>query len=533
MRTELKKDKYQRHIVEYWVDVKTSGSLSKTSREEFNQTVEIVDDNLQLPPPQLGNEALPCYDEEDDEDDDDDDEEEDGTEPRDKTSSVTPKLKRKRRGKTPSPKSKLAAKKKREKAEEVESALEDIDKIPDVLKEILKLRIKIDNTLDQLHKKNHGKDSGTTKTIGKLKEHLAQVEKLWTSRITMEEKKLKRTVLRSKPAVKSKAKGKRKATKAGGDSAEGSDEDEDEDDEKSATKHENASGRAFVKEGLSCPELRDLFYNGVTLKLNGGEDKTFFLVFTKSVKRVVSATCVVLGKKATIRTITVNVVPQSSAKEFMHKFDLFHTLHKGPGDIPVQLTAIYEMASEYCKSQNIPLHMDALTRNWFKGADTTAMCCFLENFWSNHISSLDAPDAYLSSMLDALRSANAFMRLLFRSGLWLSLDRCRAVAKAGLGFLKAYLEASHAAYTMRRTRFKVTPKFHAMIHIVDTLVCASNAKRQWTLSPLSESTQIDEDFVGRIASITTSVDSRVVHKQTLDRYKTNVWKHLTGRSEKE
>ncbi|CAE7259546.1 unnamed protein product [Symbiodinium sp. CCMP2592] len=124
MRTELKKDKYQRHIVEYWVDVKTSGSLSKTSREEFNQTVEIVDDNLQLPPPQLGNEALPCYDEEDDEDDDDDDEEEDGTEPRDKTSSVTPKLKRKRRGKTPSPKSKLAAKKKREKAEEVESALE-------------------------------------------------------------------------------------------------------------------------------------------------------------------------------------------------------------------------------------------------------------------------------------------------------------------------------------------------------------------------------------------------------------------------
>ena len=160
------------------------------------------------------------------------------------------------------------------------------------------------------------------------------------------------------------------------------------------------------------------------------------------------------------------------------------------------------------------------------------MCYFLEDFWSSHISSLDAPDAYLSSMLDSLRAANAFMRILFRSGLWLSLDRCRAVAKAGLAFLKAYLEASHAAYTMGRTRFKVTPKFHAMIHIVDSLVCASNAKQRWTLSPLSESTQMDEDFVGKVASITTSVDVRVVHSQTLDRYKTNVWKHLTGRSQK-
>ncbi|CAE7259534.1 unnamed protein product [Symbiodinium sp. CCMP2592] len=358
--------------------------------------------------------------------------------------------------------------------------------------------------------------------------------------------------------------------------------------------------RGFILDGIFehlAEELRDLFYNGVTLKLNGGEDKTFFLALIgikgdwpiqarmgnlqrhfcrKGVYKVSekSGFCHLCrageegynpndySERAAWRSTFLKFppwssegpfcrVPQSSAKEFMHKFDLFHTLHKGcfaelagsPGDIPVQLTAIYEMASEYCKSQNIPLHMDALTRhllkfsgdaeNWFKGADTTAMCCFLENFWSNHISSLDAPDAYLSSMLDALRSANAFMRLLFRSGLWLSLDRCRAVAKAGLGFLKAYLEASHAAYTMRRTRFKVTPKFHAMIHIVDTLVCASNAKRQWTLSPLSESTQIDEDFVGRIASITTSVDSRVVHKQTLDRYKTNVWKHLTGRSEKE
>ena len=119
-----RRDKYQRHIVEYWIDVKTSGSLSKASREEFSQYVEIIDDNLQLPPPQLGNEALPCYDEEDDDDDDDGDEDDGADRRDDKSSNATPAGKRKRRGKTPSPKSKLMAKRKREKEEEVEHALE-------------------------------------------------------------------------------------------------------------------------------------------------------------------------------------------------------------------------------------------------------------------------------------------------------------------------------------------------------------------------------------------------------------------------
>ena len=119
-----RRDKYQRHVLEYWIDVRTSGSLSKASREEFSQHVEIIDDNLQLPAPQLGNECLPCYDEEDDDDDGDDDD--DCAEPKeDKTSTVTPKGAPRKRGKTPSPKSKLLSKRKREKEEEVESALED------------------------------------------------------------------------------------------------------------------------------------------------------------------------------------------------------------------------------------------------------------------------------------------------------------------------------------------------------------------------------------------------------------------------
>ncbi|CAE7188350.1 unnamed protein product [Symbiodinium sp. CCMP2456] len=103
MKSELKRDKYQRHILEYWIDLRTSGSLSRSHMEEFSQYVEIIDDNASLPAPVLGNEALPCYEGEDDDDsqescDEDDDDD-------DTKASETPTSKRKklRRARTATP----------------------------------------------------------------------------------------------------------------------------------------------------------------------------------------------------------------------------------------------------------------------------------------------------------------------------------------------------------------------------------------------------------------------------------------------
>ncbi|CAE7344964.1 unnamed protein product, partial [Symbiodinium necroappetens] len=121
-----RKDKYQSHIVEYWVDVRTSGSLSRSTKEEFNQFVEVIDSNASLPAPTLGDEALPCYDEDNDDEDDSEDED-DEVNVEDKTPSTKRRRPKKRGKKTPSPKSKLLAKQKKEKQEKeeaVESALE-------------------------------------------------------------------------------------------------------------------------------------------------------------------------------------------------------------------------------------------------------------------------------------------------------------------------------------------------------------------------------------------------------------------------
>eukprot|EP00439_Symbiodinium_sp_Y106_P037822 s6654_g4.t1 len=124
MKTELKRDKYQKHIVEYWIDLKTSGSLSRSHKEEFNQFIEIIDDAATLPPPVLGSEALPCYEEEDDAYDDDDDSEEDDDNDDGKGSS-TPTTKRKRSKRSRrTPGSAKSKRKREEKAHEVETALE-------------------------------------------------------------------------------------------------------------------------------------------------------------------------------------------------------------------------------------------------------------------------------------------------------------------------------------------------------------------------------------------------------------------------
>ncbi|CAE7313426.1 unnamed protein product [Symbiodinium necroappetens] len=364
-RALTRKDKYQSHIMEYWVDVRTSGSLSQSTKEEFNQYVEIIDSGASLPPPTLGDEPLPCYEQDDDDEDDDEDDDDDDDEGEAATKTPSTKRKRhKRRGKkTPSPKSKMLAKKKKEKQEKeevVESALEEIKNIPTVLTEVLRLRIKVDNTLEELKKsksanngdklreqgdelmmlhdelaeikaENSNKGTPSDETMKKLQEKLASVEKL-SSRITMEQKKLKRCY--------------------------------------SKGKSEFFTG---IMERLA-DELVDLFWNGVTLNLMG-KKVTFYAallglkgdwpiqarignlsrhfarkgVFQVSAKSGFCHLCRAgeqgydandYGSSASWRATYLKCipwdsegplcrVPQSPAKEFIHKFDVFHTVHKG------------------------------------------------------------------------------------------------------------------------------------------------------------------------------------------------------------
>ena len=203
-------------------------------------------------------------------------------------------------------------------------------------------------------------------------------------------------------------------------------------------------------------------------------------------------------------------------------------------DYPVGLHGIYRMLGFVvllsCKeiyTLVFPEVAFETPRSWFKGADTTAVCIWFEDYLTRHLETLEAQDPYLTSMLASFRAANMFLRVLFRSGLFLSLDRCHTAAQAGLDYMRTYQELAYQAFHVKKkTRFKITPKLHAFLHIVDHLCSAVDKKRRWTWSPVAEMVQMDEDFVGRVASLTTSVASRKVHIQSIRKYLTNVWTHL-------
>ncbi|CAE7697849.1 unnamed protein product [Symbiodinium necroappetens] len=96
-KTLVRRDKYQKQIREFWVDVQTSGTLATTNTEEFSFCFEIIDPTCELPGPVLGKEPMPAYDGtlgEDDETTEEEDNEEDGP---DSKEEVTPSKTGKRR----------------------------------------------------------------------------------------------------------------------------------------------------------------------------------------------------------------------------------------------------------------------------------------------------------------------------------------------------------------------------------------------------------------------------------------------------
>lgn len=157
------------------------------------------------------------------------------------------------------------------------------------------------------------------------------------------------------------------------------------------------------------------------------------------------------------------------------------------------------------------------------------MLYFLEDFWGKHKSGLSQPDDYVDSIYDCCKSANTFLSLLYGSGLFLELHVTRQAAQAGLDFLRSYTECAQLAYDRKRMRFKMNPKLHAMIHMTDVLVAACASQRRRTYNLLAESTQLDEDFIGKVSALSRAVSTKVCHMETMSRYMVNVWLHLQGK----
>ena len=92
-------------------------------------------------------------------------------------------------------------------------------------------------------------------------------------------------------------------------------------------------------------------------------------------------------------------------------------------------------------------------------------------------------------------------------------------------FLVAYSEAAQLCYNRGLTRFKLNPKGHAFMHIIDR-ICQGGERQSWTWNPLGDASQMDEDFIGKIAALSCASSTKTMHLQTISRYLTNLWRYL-------
>ncbi|OLP95171.1 hypothetical protein AK812_SmicGene22740 [Symbiodinium microadriaticum] len=138
--------------------------------------------------------------------------------------------------------------------------------------------------------------------------------------------------------------------------------------------------------------------------------------------------------------------------------------------------------------------------HWNKGALTTTLSQFIEHVCSAH--GLEASgDEKLRLVASGTRALNSFMRNLYVCPFWLSRDSKNLVVSAGMHHLRACARLALLCYQAGTERFPLTPKHHALWHIIQLLSWQSDMGGGWAMNPVIETCAQDEDMVGRIARV--------------------------------
>ena len=124
---------------------------------------------------------------------------------------------------------------------------------------------------------------------------------------------------------------------------------------------------------------------------------------------------------------------------------------------------------------------------------------------------------YIVLIVKALTSANKFMKTLFHSSIWLLDHERNAAIMHGQLVLLYFRKLAAIAYSWEITRWKFQTKFHFFAEILLGLHLERKHDLP-SLNPLSTSTQLDEDFVGKISAASRVVSSRTLHRRTIERY---------------
>ncbi|CAE7686075.1 unnamed protein product [Symbiodinium microadriaticum] len=162
---------------------------------------------------------------------------------------------------------------------------------------------------------------------------------------------------------------------------------------------------------------------------------------------------------------------------------------------------------------------DYPTGNWFKGADTVSLCKFLEHKFASVLVGCEPDERpYVRNILAMLRACNTFMSTMYHGDVFLTDDERSILIRNGYVVTGKFAAcASHAYLTLNIPRYKYQPKYHFFAEVVFKLERDQRAGVT-SVNPVLESTQVDEDFIGRISKFSREVSSRTLHVRTCKKY---------------
>lgn len=156
-----------------------------------------------------------------------------------------------------------------------------------------------------------------------------------------------------------------------------------------------------------------------------------------------------------------------------------------------------------------------------KGSDCTLAFMWLQ-FFIPHLQKEpknETDRVMLEAMLQVTEGLCNFIGITHSHPMWLPPSCVAFLHQEGLKALRGYAFCARVAATNKKRFFGLKPKYHYFAHMVFQLrdSLAANPEAE-VLSPITYNCEGNEDFIGRVASISRAVNTRAATKRTMQRY---------------
>ena len=153
---------------------------------------------------------------------------------------------------------------------------------------------------------------------------------------------------------------------------------------------------------------------------------------------------------------------------------------------------------------------------WNKGNVTSLLCRWFEALCAEEAGQIQ-PGSMLDIAGQACAFLNRFLRVLYKTEVFIEKTKGLAIADDGRQFLRLYRVLAERAFGDGRQLFPLLPKIHSLDHITYQLSVQCRVKGlAW--NPLIMGNQMEEDFIGRPSRISRRVSPRMPATRTIQRY---------------